>query len=111
MSLIFNKFNKTAVLHRNQQNMSDICVDMVGNRPRGYPCFLLAGDTLGNVLSGSPLLFGHFPKCIPYSVQVAEKVFNISLAFPRKELPIPFRYFSNGLHQLLDTFPSESQHI
>jgi hypothetical protein len=49
------KFNKTDVLYRNQQNMSDICGDTVGNRPKGYPCFLLAGDILGNAPSGSPL--------------------------------------------------------
>ncbi len=69
---------------KNQHNMSDICGDMVGNRPRG-----LAGDTLGNVPSGSPLLFGHFPKCIHYSVKVAEKVSNTIWAFPKKS-PIPF---------------------
>jgi hypothetical protein len=89
--------------------MSYICGDMVGNRLRGYPCFLLAGDMFGNAPSRSPLLLAHFPKFIHYSVKVAEKVSNTLWAFP-KELPIPFRYFSNGLHELLDTFPSESQH-
>jgi hypothetical protein len=84
--------------------MSDICGDTVGNRPRG-----LAGDTLGNAPSGSPLLFGHFPKCICYSVKVPEKVSNTLWAFP-KELPIPFKNFSNGLHELLGTIPSESWH-
>jgi hypothetical protein len=103
------KFNKTAVLCRNQQNMSDICRDTVGNRPRGFLCFLLAGGTLGNAPSRSPLLFGHFPKCIRYSLKVAKKVSNTLWAFP-KQPPIPFRYFSNGLFELLDTFPSESQH-
>jgi hypothetical protein len=58
------------MLLRNQQKMSDICEDMVGYRPRRYPCFLLAGVMLGN----AP------------------------------------RYFSNGLHELLDTLPSKSQH-
>jgi hypothetical protein len=103
------KFNITAVLLRNQQNMSDICRDMLCNRLRVYPCFLLAGDTLRNPPSGSPLLFGHFPKCICYSVKVAEKVSNTLRAFP-KESPIPFRYFSKCLYELLDTFPSKSQH-
>jgi hypothetical protein len=84
--------------------MSDICGDTVGKRPRG-----LAGDTLGNAPSGSPLLFGHFPKCIRYSAKVAENVSNTLLEF-YKELPIPFRNFSNGLHELLDTFPSKSRH-
>jgi hypothetical protein len=56
--------------------MSDICGDMLGKKPRGYPCFLLAGDMLGNAPSRSPLLFGHFPKCIRYSVKVAEKISN-----------------------------------
>jgi hypothetical protein len=103
------KFNKTAVLLRNQKNMSDICGNKLGNRPRGYPCFLLAGDTLGNAPSWSPLLFGHFPKCICYLVQVAEKISNTLWAFP-KELTILFGYFSNGLNELLETFPSEFLH-
>jgi hypothetical protein len=103
--LIVTKFNKTAMLLRNQYNMSYLCGDTVGNRLRG-----LAGDTLGNAPSRSPLLFGHFPKCIHYSIKVvAEKVSNALWAFP-KESPIPFRYFSNGLHELLVTFPSESPH-
>jgi hypothetical protein len=109
MSLVFSKCNKTAVLHRNQPNMSDICRDTLANRPRGYPRFLLAGVMLGNAPSESPLLFGHFPKCIRYSVKVAEIVSNTLWPFP-KELQIPFRYFSNGLHELLNTFPSESPH-
>jgi hypothetical protein len=57
--------------------MSDRYGDIVGNRPRG-----LAGDTLGNVPRGSPLLFGHFPKPIRYSLKVAEKIFNTLWAFP-----------------------------
>ncbi len=73
--------------------MSGICGDTVGNCLRGYPCFLLAGDMLGNAPSGSPLLFGHFPKCIHSSVKVAEKVSNTLWAFPNKS-PIPFNYFS-----------------
>jgi hypothetical protein len=87
--------------------MSDIYGDMVGNRPREYPCFLLAGDKLGNAL--------HFyldisqSVYICYSVMVAEKVSNTLWAFP-KEWPIPFRDFLNGLHELLDTFPIESRH-
>jgi hypothetical protein len=97
------------VLRRKQQNMSDICGDTVGNRPRVYPCFLLAGDMLGNAPSRSLLLFGHFPKCDHYSVKAAEKVSNTLWAFP-KESPILLRYFSNNLHEVLDTFPSESQH-
>jgi hypothetical protein len=32
--------------------MSFICGDTVGNRPKEYPCFLLAGDTLGNAPEG-----------------------------------------------------------
>ncbi len=76
------KFNKTAILLRNQQNMFDICGDTLGNRPMGYPCFLLAGDTLGNAPSRSPLLFGRFPKCIRYLVKVAEKISNTLWAFP-----------------------------
>jgi hypothetical protein len=82
--------------------MSVICGDTVGNWLRG-----LAGDTLGNAPSGSPLLFGHFQKCICYSVKAAEKVSNTLWAF-LKESPIPFMYFSNGLHEILCTFPSES---
>jgi hypothetical protein len=89
--------------------MSDICGDTVGNRSRGYPCFLLARDVLRNVSSWSLILFGLFPKCIRYFVKVAEKVSNTLWAFPR-ELSIAFRYFSNGLHELLNTFPSKSRH-
>jgi hypothetical protein len=70
------QFNKTAVLHRNQPNTSDICGDTLANRPRGYPRFLLAGDMLKNAPSGSSLLFEHFPKCIRNSVKVAEIVSN-----------------------------------
>ncbi len=92
------------MLGRNQHNMSGICGDTVGNRLRG-----LAGDTLGNAPSGSPLLFGHLPKCIRYSLKVAEKVSNTLWTFS-KESPIPFRYFSEGLHELIDTFPSKSRH-
>jgi hypothetical protein len=87
--------------------MSDICGDTLDNRPRGCPCFLLAGDTLVNALSRSPLIFGHFPKCIRYSVKVAEKISNTLWAFPKESL-ILFRYFSNSLHKLLDTFWSDS---
>jgi hypothetical protein len=56
-----------------------------GNRPRWYSCFLLAGHTLGNAPSGSPLLFGHFPKFICYLVKVAEKVSNTLWAFPKMQ--------------------------
>jgi hypothetical protein len=51
--------------------------------------FLMAGDLLGNAPIGSPFLFGHFPKCLHYSVGVAEKVSNIFWAFS-KESPIEF---------------------
>jgi hypothetical protein len=84
--------------------MSNKCGDMVGNRPRESPCFLLAGDKLGNAL--------HFYLGISqsvYLVMVAEKVSNALWAFPKESL-IPFRDFSNGLHELLDTFPSKSRH-
>jgi hypothetical protein len=104
MSPILIKFNETAVLRRNQHNMSDKYGDTLGNRPRG-----LAGETSGNAPSGSPLLFEHFPKHIRYFVKVAEKVSNTLWTFP-KESPIPFRYFLNGLHELLDTLPIESRH-
>jgi hypothetical protein len=96
MSLILIRFNKTSVLLRNQHNMSDICGDTVGKRLRG-----LAGDTLGNVPSGPPLLFGHFPKCIRYSIKVAEKVSNTLWAFP-KESPIPSQY-PFGTSQMVST--------
>jgi hypothetical protein len=66
---------------------------MVTIRLRGFPCFLLAGDLEGNVPMGSPLLFGHFPKCRCYSVSIAEKVSNPLWAFP-KESAIPFRFCS-----------------
>ncbi len=59
-----SKFNKTAVLWENKQKMPEICGDTAGVRPRGFPCFLLAGDLEGNVLIGCPLLFGHFPQSV-----------------------------------------------
>ncbi len=34
------------------------------------PCFLLAGDTVGNAPISSLLLFGHFQKCIHYFVSL-----------------------------------------
>jgi hypothetical protein len=49
------------------------------NMPREYSCFLLAGDPEGNVPIRSPLLFGHFPKCIRCSVSIAEKSLQYSL--------------------------------
>jgi hypothetical protein len=76
------------MLRRNQQNMFDICGDMVGNRLRWSPCFLLAGDMLGNAPSGSPFLFGHCPNFIRYSVKVADKVSNNLWAFS-KSLQFP----------------------
>ncbi len=78
-------------------------------RPRGYPCYLLAGDPEVDVPIGSPRLFGHFPKCLCYSISIAEKVSNPLWAF-LKESPIPFRFCSNGLHELLGSFPNVSEH-
>jgi hypothetical protein len=82
-------FHKTAVLRGNRQKMPEICRDTVGDRPRGSPGFLLAGDLMENVVIGSSILFGHFPKCILYSVSIAENVSNTVWAFP-KESPILF---------------------
>jgi hypothetical protein len=76
----------------------------VGIRPRGFPCFLLAGDSEGNAPIGSPLLLGHFPKCSHYSVSIAEQVSSPLRAFP-KELPIPFMFCVNGLQELWALFP------
>jgi hypothetical protein len=76
--------------------MSQICGDTVGIRPRGFPCFLLAGDPEGNAPIRSPLLFGHFPKNLLYSLSIAEKASNSIWAFPKDSL-IPFRLCSNGL--------------
>jgi hypothetical protein len=97
------------VLRGNKQKLPEICGDTVAIRPRGVPCFLLAGDLEGNAPIRSPLLFGHFPKCLHYSVIIAEKVCNPFLAFP-KELPIPFRFCSNGLQELLGSFSNVSRH-
>ncbi len=63
--------------------MPDICKDMVGNRPRRSPCFLLAGERWLNAPFGFPILFGHFSKCICYFVSIAEKVSNTLWAFPK----------------------------
>ncbi len=70
-------FHKTAVLRGNRQKMPEICRDTVGDRPRGSPGFLLAGDLMENVVIGSIL----------YSVSIAENVSNTVWAFP-KESPI-----------------------
>ncbi len=69
--------------------MAEICGDMVGIRPGGFPCFLLAGDSEGNAPIGPPLLFGHFPKCFHYSVGTAEKVSSPFGHFP-KSRQFPF---------------------
>ncbi len=57
---IIINFNNTVLLRGNKQKkISEICENTVGNGP---PCFLLAGDLVGNTPNGSPLLYGHFPK-------------------------------------------------
>jgi hypothetical protein len=69
------KFNKTARLQGNKLKMPEICGDTVGNRLRGPPCFLLAGNPVGNApIMASTFKFGYLPKCIHYSVSIAEKV-------------------------------------
>jgi hypothetical protein len=68
------KVIKIAVLRGNRQKMLAICGDTLGNRLRRFPCFPLAGNLVGNAPISSPYLFGPFPKCICYSVSVAEKV-------------------------------------
>jgi hypothetical protein len=80
-----------------------------GRYVRGVLLFLLAGDMVGNMPIASSVLFGHFPQCIGNSVCNAEKVSTTHQAFP-KESPIPFRYCSNGLQELLDAFPNVSHH-
>jgi hypothetical protein len=81
----------------------------VGNRWRGPPCFLLDGDLAGKVPIGSPLLFGHFLRWIRYSLSLAEKV-SITLWTFLRELTLHLRYSSNGLQEILGTFPNVSQH-
>ncbi len=81
----------------------------MGNWPRGPPCFQLARGPVVNEPTGSPLLCGHCPKCIRYSVSTAEKGSNTLLAFP-KELPKPLRYCSKGLQGFVDTFHIMSHH-
>ncbi len=83
--------------------MPEICGYMVGNRPRGFPCILLAVGPMGNAPMGFSLLFGYFPNRIRYSggVSIAEKVSNTLWAFP-KEWPITFRDCSNSLQKLIE---------
>jgi hypothetical protein len=83
------------VLRGNREGMPQICEDMLGNRPRGSSCFLLAGDPVGNAPIGSPLLFQHFPKCIRYAVNITKKVSNNLQAFLKE-------YCSNYLQELFD---------
>jgi hypothetical protein len=65
------KFNKTVVLRGNRQKILEMCGDTVGDRPKRSPYFLLAGDLVENAPIVSPLLIGHFPKHIHYSVSIA----------------------------------------
>ncbi len=81
----------------------------MGIWPRGFPSLLLAEDPERNAPIRSPLLFGHFPKFLRYSVSIAEKVSNPLWTFP-KELPISLRFCLNGLQELLGSFPKESRH-
>ncbi len=77
-------FNKTAMLQGNIQKMPEKRGDMVGNRPRGSPCFLLTGDRWISPIK-SPLLFEHFQQCIFYSVSIIEKVSNTLRHFPKSK--------------------------
>ncbi len=70
--------NKTGLLRDNRLKMHYICGGMVGNRPRGLH-FLLAEDTVGNATIRSSLLFGHFPKCNYYALNLAQKGLQFSL--------------------------------
>ncbi len=85
------------------------CRDMVDDRASDSPCLVLAGDPVGNAPSRSSLLFGHISMFPQLSKHCFKKVFNNLLAFP-KELPIPFRYCSNGLQECLNAFPDVSKH-
>ncbi len=77
--------------------MSDVCGDTLGNRPSGYPCFLLARHTLGMRPVGSPLLFKHFPKCIRYSVKVLKRSPILFVHFPKS------RQYSSDTSQTVST--------
>jgi hypothetical protein len=74
--------------------MLEICGDTVGDSVRGPPCFLLAGDLVGNAPIMSSFIFGH--SGLHYSISVAEKVSYTFWALPQ-ELALHFRYCSNGL--------------
>jgi hypothetical protein len=100
------KLNKTAVLQGNKQKMPEICEDTVGIRPMGFPCFLFANPE-GTASIRSLLLSEHFPKCLCYSVNIAEKVCSPLWAFPKESL-IPFRFCLNGLPEPLGLFPKMS---
>jgi hypothetical protein len=89
--------------------MAEISENTVVTRPKGFLCILLAGDPEGNAPIASPLLIGHFLKCLHCSVGIPEKVSNPLLAFP-KELLILSRFCSNGLQELLGAFPNVSRH-
>jgi hypothetical protein len=69
--------------------MLEICGDTVGDRVRGPPCFLLAGDMVGNAPIMSSFLFGH--SGLHYSISVAEKV------------SYSFRRFPKSWHYILGT--------
>ncbi len=82
----------------------------VGDKLRGSPRFLLAGDPAQNVPFRSPLLYVHFSKSTCYTVSIAEKVFSTLRTFP-KVPQIPFRYCSIGLQEPAGIFPNTSWHI
>ncbi len=74
---------------------------------RGFLVSYWLRDPKENAPIRSPHLFGHFPKCLHHSVSIAEKVSN--WAFP-KESPVPSRFCSNRLQELLGAFSNMSRH-
>ncbi len=92
--------------------MPEICGDMLGDRPRRFLCFPLAGDPMGNAPIGSPFLLGRFPKCVCYSVSVAEKVFSTLWAFQIIQIVLiklslkAFRCISQRVSAEIWAFPS-----
>jgi hypothetical protein len=96
----FVKFNETALFRGNRQKMPGICENTLCDRLRGSSCFLLARDPVGNGPHGPPHFFGHFPKCIRYSVSSSIRFRNFTRNYTT------LTYCSNYLKELLVAFPN-----
>jgi hypothetical protein len=65
------------MLQGKRQKMPEICADTVGNRQRGLHVSYWLETQWEMLPSGRHIyIFGHFPKCICFSANIAERVSN-----------------------------------